>query len=68
MFEWTFKGKPKKGYRVIEGKTNFVIDMLIKDGRKAKKKFLKIQVGDVPATLCSNELLKLLLVINLKLL
>ena len=42
MLEWNFKGKPKKGYRVIEGKTNFVTDMLIKDGRGKSKKNLVI--------------------------
>ena len=38
ILEWNVKGKPKKGYKVIEGDKNLITDIVLKDNRGKSKK------------------------------
>ena len=38
VLEWNVKGKPKKGYKVIDGETSTVVEMDSSDKRKRSSK------------------------------
>ncbi len=38
IFKWNVKGKPKKGYQIIEGDKNLLTDIVLKDNRGKSKK------------------------------